>query len=481
MVSISLGRVTLLLLLGRVAGYVLSLLNSVILARTLGVDRLGAYAYATGLAGVFGLLPNLGISTIITRAIARNPESGAGLLASAIHAQALLAGSVMVLIPAFAAILPEQPVPLWYVGLAAGQLAIGTLSWPYLAVLAGRARYDRVAVAELIAGLAGTVTLVAAAALDGGVPMFLWAHLFASILSAAAARWIAVPFLLTKEKEPVPLRALFREAAPFGVTAAVQSVYTRLDLVMLGQMAPGAALGLYSAAYKPINMVVNFGATVAGTLLPLLAQERERGAPVALVRAMRALGMTAPAFALVFSGLAGPMLHLLFGAEYLAAAPILIVLAWSAVANWLYGPLGIALQARDHERWWLGSLLVGLALNALGNLWAIPRWGGLGAAAVTCFSEVALLLLGMALLWGRLTISPQLRPILIGLAASLAGALTLLALSGSGTALATGTALSVYGGLLIAFRSVGAEEIGLLMGWIREATCGSSRPPLDGP
>ena len=89
MSGISLGRVTTLLLIGRAAGYVLALGNSVILARVLGVDRLGAYAYAMGVAALFGLLPNLGISTIVTRTIARDPDAGAGVVRAAVRAQAL--------------------------------------------------------------------------------------------------------------------------------------------------------------------------------------------------------------------------------------------------------------------------------------------------------------------------------------------------------------------------------------------------------
>ncbi|MGH7395581.1 MAG: oligosaccharide flippase family protein, partial [Candidatus Methylomirabilales bacterium] len=128
MSGISLGRVTTLLLLGRAAGYVLALGNSVILARVLGVERLGVYAYAMGVAALFGLLPNLGISTILTRTIAQGPDAGAAVVRAAMRAQALLAGGVLIAIPAFAALLPGQPVPLGYVALAAAQLAVGTLS-----------------------------------------------------------------------------------------------------------------------------------------------------------------------------------------------------------------------------------------------------------------------------------------------------------------------------------------------------------------
>lgn len=475
MSGISLGRVTLLLLLSRAAGYILALVNSVILARVLGVDRLGAYAYAMGIAALFGAFSNLGISTVVTRAIAQGPAAGAGTLRTAVYAQALFAGGVLIAVPAFAGILPGQPVPLGYLGLAAAQLAIGTLSWPYLAALGGRARYDRVAVAELAAAVGGTVFLIGAASLHGGVAAFLWAHVLAAGLGVVVARWTAVPCLPAGGTAGLRLGALFRQAAPFGATAAVQSLYTRLDVLLLGQMASTVALGLYNVAYKPTNLAVYFGGTVAGALFPLLAQARETGTPLAFHRAMRALGAAGPAMALALSGLAHPLLYVLYGAEFVAAAPILTLLAWSAAANWLYAPLGVAVQASGQERWWLLSLAGALALNAIGNLWAIPRWGALGAAGATLASEVALLGVGVLLVERKLGILPSFRPVLVGLGATAAGAATLWLLGALGPVAATLAALTVYGGLLIFFRIVTIADAASVIGWVRQAASGSSR------
>jgi O-antigen/teichoic acid export membrane protein len=470
MSGISLGRVTTILLAGRTLGYALSLLNSVVLARTLGVERLGAYAYAMGVTALFGLLPNMGISTVVTRTIAREPDAGAGMVASAIRLQMLLAVGVLILVPSFAAVLPGQPVPLGYVALAAAQLAVGTMSWPYLAVLAGRARYDRITVAELASGLAGTATLIGAAALHGGVAAFLWAHILAAGLAAVGARWIATPFISVGGRERLPLSTLLREATPFGATAAVQGLYTRLDSVMLGQMASRTTLGLYSAAYKAINLAVYFGSTVAGPLFPLMAQEPRLGTPLAYRRAVRALGVTGPAMALTFSGLAAPLLHLLFGADYAAAAPILVILAWSAAANWLYAPLGIALQARGHERLWLASLILGTVVNAMGNLWAIPRWGGVGAAGVTLASEVVLLAWGGWFVWRKLSIPPSGGFILAGLVSTGIGVLVLGFLRGpAGPWIATAAGLSAYGAMAFLFRIVTVEDVSDMTAWIREA------------
>jgi O-antigen/teichoic acid export membrane protein len=453
----------------RTAGFVLTLGNSVILARVLGVERLGEYAYAMGLAALFGLLPNMGISTVVTRAIARDPVEGNGVFRVALRAQMLLVGLVFGVITVFAALLPGQPVPLMYVGLAAAQLALGTLSWPYLAVLGGRARYDSLAKAELATGVVGTTTLLVAAVLDGGVRAFLVAHVLAAGIAVLIARQAAAPFLTASGTQIMTLRTLFRQGAPFGAGAAVQSLYTRLDILFLGQMASTVALGLYSAAYKPINMTVYFGGTIAGALFPLMVQTQKGLAPESFIRVLRGLGATGPAMALLFTGLAGPLLQVLYGAEFTPATPILIVLAWSAAVNWLYAPLGVALQARGWEHWWLAGLGVGLVVNLSGNLWGIPRWGAVGAAMATLVSEVALLGFATVLILRELSSLPSFRPVLGGLVATAAGVFVLLILKETGPIPATLGALFVYCGLLALFRIITVGDIAMVLGWVRQA------------
>src|SRR5437870_2431576 len=183
MSGISLGRSTILLLLCRVVGYVFALVNSVILARALGAERLGAYAYAIGVAALFGLLPNLGINPVVTRTVAMQPHTAAAMLQAALRAQGLFAGAVLMLIIGFAMVLPGQPVPLLFVALAASQLIIGTLSWPYLAILGGFTRFDRVAGVELAAGFVGTASLLIAVMFDGGVVGVLEAQVLAAAIA----------------------------------------------------------------------------------------------------------------------------------------------------------------------------------------------------------------------------------------------------------------------------------------------------------
>ncbi|MEE8160339.1 MAG: oligosaccharide flippase family protein [Acidobacteriota bacterium] len=473
--GVSLGRVTTVLLLGRAVGYGLALVNSVIIARTLGAQLLGEYAYAMGLAALFGLIPHMGVATIVTRTIAVDPDKAAMVVRTALRAQTILAVCVLLVIPIFAAALPTQPVPLIYVAIAATQLAIGALSWPYLAVLGGRARYDRLAAAELIGGFVMTVSLVSVAAIRGDVAAFLSVQVLSAVCSVLAARWAAKPFIQGTSTDRFPLRTLFRQAAPFGATAAVGSLHTRLDTLLLGQMASTTALGLYNVAYKPVTMAISLGGTIAGTLFPVMAQPPQIGIPTSFDRGVRALGVTAPAMALAFCGLAEPLLRLLYGEEFTAAAPILLLLAWAAAAHWLYAPLGIALQARGFERGWLTALAFGAIVNAAGNLWAIPRWGAVGAAGVTLVSQLVVLAFGLVLALHKLEFPLPHRSILIGLGATAIGWAVLNLLAPRGAVAATGAALCAYGAVLFVFRVLSKDDVVMAGGWFRQAVSGWSR------
>lgn len=475
--GVSLGGVTTLLLASRKISVGLALVNSIILARVLGPESLGHYAYAVGLAAVFGLLPNMGINTVVMRAVARDPDAATGLVPAALRAQLLLAAGVFVLVPALSVTLPEQPVPLRFVVLAAAKLGIGALSLPYLGVLSAHARYDRLAAAELVTAASGTALLVAAALVAGNVEAFLWAHVLAAVVATAVARRTARPLLPppASDGERAPVSEVLRKAFPFGATAGLQGLYTRLDIILLGQMAAPVALGAYNVAYKPTNLIVAFGATVAGALFPVLARPHATAPPESFHNVTRILAVVAPAMALALGGLAGPLLGILYGNAYVGAAPILAALAWSATAHWLYAPSGVLLQARGRERAWLFAIAVAVLVNASLNLWAIPRWGALGAAGATVTSEVLLLIVALVLVARWFDFSPSFRAVAVGASAAAAGVAVLWGLRDSGALTATAAALAAYVVPLTAFRLFTPSDAALVAGWLRQALPGSAR------
>jgi O-antigen/teichoic acid export membrane protein len=472
---VSLTRVTSILLLGRLFGVVFGLINAIVLARVLGVEALGEYAYAMGLVALFGLVPNAGLSTVITRAIAIDPDRTGLLFSTAQKTQVWLSLGVFTAIMAMAMILPRHLVSMSDLALAGGQLVLGALSIPYLAVLAGRARYDLVAVIELSVACLGTVSFLAVAALNGGLTAFLGAQIVNATGSVVIARLIAGKYLPGNPGASCSMAALLRQGLPFGAVSILQNVYTRLDILLLGQLSTSVMVGLYSTAYKPVNMLLNFGASASGTLFPYLVQESRTASSGSFERVFKLVMVLAPVMAFVIGGLSEPLIKVMFGVDYAPAAAMLTILAWSAAANWLYAPIGIALQARGYERMWMSGLAGALLLNAALNLWAIPRWGGLGAAVSTLACEVMLLLASSIML--RRAFGPllpmQAAPACVG--ATIVGVVVLVGLRDMGTIVATGAALLGYGVVLWCFRVATADDVFKLVARFRETAQGHAR------
>ena len=471
----SFSRVTGLLLLNRLLTYGMTVGNSVVLARTLGTEGLGQFAYATGLAGLFGLLPHLGISTVVTRAVASAPDSTTGVLSTARRIQGGTAAAACALVVLTAWCLPVRAAAMTDIVLAAIQMSLASLSWPYLAVLAGRARYDLLAGVETAMAAAGSLALIVAAITSGTVRAFLWSQVLVTILAALVARHVAAAFIRPDNRSAQPIGSFLRTAAPFGLTAFVQSAYTRCDLLLLSQFAPGSVVGLYSAAYKPITMLTHFGSSAAGTLFPYMVEELRAGTSGTFHRVMRVFAVSAPAVALGFSGMAAWMMEALYGEPFLGAAPMLAILAWSAAVNWLYVPLGTTLQAKYKERGWLRALSIALIVNVVVNLLVIPKWGGTGAAFATLVSEILLLVIGAWLVTRELGHRPEIR-MTIGIAAAAgAGIWTLGHVSSWGAISATTCALAVYLVILAGTRTIGWPDAVAIVSRMREAGQGKHR------
>jgi O-antigen/teichoic acid export membrane protein len=84
--------------------------------------------------------------------------------------------------------------------------------------------------------------------------------------------------------------------------------------------------------------------------------------------------------------LALPAIQLLYGREFDATAGLLIVLVWSEVPIFFTAVLNNALVAKNLQKHILVPAIVGAVMNILLNLWAIPRYGALGASWATVAS-----------------------------------------------------------------------------------------------
>src|SRR5690606_22348917 len=144
-----------------------------------------------------------------------------------------------------------------------------------------------------------------------------------------------------------------RASWPLLINALLVSLFFRVDVFIIAAFKGDAALGIYDAAYKLINLMTIIPAYATLAVFPLMTQRA--GDPAALERAERVTTYTLVTIAwmVVFSltALSDVAVQVLAGDEYLPEAALLLrILIWFAPVSFLNGVLQYVLVAANEQR-----------------------------------------------------------------------------------------------------------------------------------
>ncbi|MCP4717545.1 MAG: oligosaccharide flippase family protein [Deltaproteobacteria bacterium] len=196
---------------------------------------------------------------------------------------------------------------------------------------------------------------------------------------------------------------LYRRVLPFVLINICTLLYFRSDLVMLQYLAGSREVGLYSAAYKFIEGICFVLAPVSHVYFQRLCKcsESRAASRALLVRYLSGYAVLAAVIAALGLSLAKQLLTFTYGADFLAALPAFSVLIGALL---VIIPNAILMQtaiAYDQEKMYSLFVALGAALNIVLNLFLIPLYGIVGAAAATLITESALLVCLALLIWNK--------------------------------------------------------------------------------
>ena len=365
---------------------VVSVAIAVWVARYLGPHDFGLLSYATALVAILGGICSLGLDTTLVKTFLTRPERPADILINAIVIR-IAAG--LIGIGAAAAIAfwlwPGGGDAFQVITLAATALVFlsagpidalfrAQLTMRYAAVArSGAMAASALFRAILIVGGAGVVLFALAPAVEAGV----CAIVLIILLGRSGTRLREGVF------RPHVVVVAVRESWPVWLSTVCTLLYMRGDLLLLGQLASQADVGVYAVASKLSEVLYIVPVVLAEALFPHLIRAKGGSAAEYAGRAqLFADLLVAATLATVVAGLlvATPLIPAVFGAPYAPAVPVFWVHAWSA----LFVTLAVArtkwLVTEGLQRYEPALALVA-ALAVLGlNILLIPRWGPVGAA-----------------------------------------------------------------------------------------------------
>ncbi len=374
---------------------VLNIVSTLALIHYLGPDRYGDYFRVFTTAVVIGLISDLGLNKLGVRDIARDPDDEDGVLGSVLLVRlglALLAVAVTLIVLALTGANAEL--------LAAGAVISGLFfteaALSVVIVFHVRIEQQYEAIVRVVIETFETALVLWLIHQQATLVQLFVAPVVAAVIGAAGA------FLLVRRRVghfPTPrvkhARRLFVEALPIGLTLVVAAAYLRLPAVLLGWMTTSAEVGLYGAAYQPIEYLLLASAVVINVLLPLLARSfthdpdhfrriYQRGTEALLV-------LTIPLAAVLIVG--GPALvTAIYGADFAASAGPLWILGIALIFMIQSFWQSMVLLAGGQQRITLLYNLVGLVITVALCFALIPTFGEEGAALAILITAVVIVI-----------------------------------------------------------------------------------------
>jgi O-antigen/teichoic acid export membrane protein len=453
---------------GRAGNLLLGVAVTLILVRALGASGFGAWATILTITQLVGYLGDMGFEPVAVRFAAAQPDRRAGWLG------ALVAVRLALTIPSTAAAVACVVLLSGSSEMAvAGTLVCLTLllSAPSAlrAVFQLRTRNDiPVAVMTLnsIMWTAGAAVLAAA----GGQLVA-----FAALFLAVAVATTTVQTILALRAQPLAFanvlaraRSLLRIGIPLGIGGVLTLAYVRIDQLLVFELAGAREAGLYGAVYRILDQAQFVPISLTTTLLPLLSAAY----PVDPRRVRRLLQVgldllaVASLPALAFTIVAAePVMRLLFGADFVAAAPALPVLMAAYVLTCFGYVFGCMIVILELQARLVAYSAVALVFNVGLNVLLVPSFGFIAAAWITLATQILVLGVGATVVLRRMPLGLEVRRVAGATASALVMAVTVHALDVLGAPFAALLAVAgaVYVALLLLLRVVQADDLRVLL------------------
>lgn len=384
---------TMVQITGKILSTFLGLLAIGMMTRYLGQEQFGWYVTAITFLQFVGILIDFGLIPVTAQMLSEPHFDKKELLKNLLGFRFFSALMFLCLAP-LAALLFPYPTE---VKIAISFTALSFLAIAMNQVLVGYYQHKLSMHMQVIGEVAGRVFLIAGlwfvtAKGYGFLPVMLAVTL--SSLVYTAVLWTHV---YQKEKVgfsfKIPIwKAIMVKMWPIAVSIIFNVVYLKGDTIILSLFWPQETVGIYGATYRVIDIIAQTAMMLMGLMLPILAFNWSRNIKEEFrhryQQAFDAMMMLAFPMLIGILVLAKKIMVLVAGKEFAASGLALQILALAVFGVYLgavFGHTAVAINKQKQTMWiYISDAIITL----IGYLIFIPKYGIMGAAWMTVFSEL---------------------------------------------------------------------------------------------
>lgn len=379
----------------QVVNLLLTLISGVLLARTLGPESYGTYAFVLSIITLLSLPAKAGLPTLLVRETAKNQlNKDWGLMRGLLKASNLFAIGYSVIVVTI--------VGSWLLLRGGDTLETATLLWALLLLplmafeavrtgaLRGLSWIVSAQAPEQIVRPLTVILLVGSVVLLGSELTAVRAIQF-NVIGALLAFVLGVLLLLralplsVKISEPrYEIKPWAASLLPLSLFAGLKLLDSQVSILFLGFLATNEEVGLFRVAATGAALVA-FGLNAVNmAMAPQIARLYNAGDIKQLQRVITlgtrvAVSVSFPA-AMIFIVFGETIISMVFSNEYVAAAPALAILCLGQLVNVSSGSVALVLNMTGNDKSTVIGAAVAMLINLVLCLWLVPKLGLTGAA-----------------------------------------------------------------------------------------------------
>lgn len=417
---------------GRILAALVSIVSLKLSTQYLGPTAYGNFVTATAFITLFSVLTDWGLNVVAVQEIAKDESTARTFIGINIAMRAALSLALVPLVALLGFLIyhDSNARVLQGVNLLLVTLVLTAVQNSLAVIFVVKTRNEITAAVDVAAKVAAVIAIVVVIHFDLGYIGYLVQSVivvaFAAALTGVLARRYVAARPIFSASSWVPL---FVRALPLGLVQIINTIYYKIDSVLLSVMRTPAEVGYYGISYRILDLVMAIPGFFMLALMPTLVR---RGATPDLAPVVQKAFdvMVTLAFPLLVGSvlLSKQVVVAVSGPKFAAGSNAFAVLMVGGAVSYLNAVFGNTLVALGHQRALVPLTIVVVTLNIGLNLALIPPFGIVGAGVATSAAEFVALGYVATIFHRTLQVRVGLRqiPKTAGASAAMAGAWVLL-------------------------------------------------------
>lgn len=381
-----------------IAGLAISLFWAVYLARELGEKDFGIYSTVAAFVGLFIIIPELGVGTIVIRDIAQDRSKVDIYLGGSLLLRFFLSALTIGVIIFTAYLLGYSKDIIILIVLAGLAVVVNSLGTVGNDIFFGFERMKLVSLFNFLVVFLPIVLGFAVLLYGYGLLGIFATRVIAAMCVAFFIWWITLKnFSLPRHFLDLNfIKYLFKEGLPIGLASLFFMIYDKVDRVMLSKMMNFEAVGWYSAAAILIQPIVSIvWVPYVNTIFPVMSRFHKGNIGnfnwLCRKTVIFILAVTLPV-AIGGTILSDKIIFFLYKKAYGNSIGVFQILIWSIIFMVFSAFLCRVLMVLGRQKLYLAISFLGVVINIGLNFLLIPKYGYIGAGIATVVTQILLML-----------------------------------------------------------------------------------------